>query len=86
MGAPTGVDVEAMRAENEQLRKEREELRSTIEELNGRVCHHAILNIIIMKLIHPIPISLYANIFRIDLHSFKKLLKSNFSDWVVCLI
>lgn len=37
MGAPTGVDVEAMRAENEQLRKEREELRSTIEELNGRV-------------------------------------------------
>mmetsp|Transcript_20956 Transcript_20956/g.24770 ORF Transcript_20956/g.24770 Transcript_20956/m.24770 type:complete len:96 (+) Transcript_20956:43-330(+) len=37
MGAPTGVDVEAMRAENEQLRKEREELRSTIEELNGRL-------------------------------------------------
>lgn len=37
MGAPTGVDVEAMRAENEQLRKEREELRATIEELNGRV-------------------------------------------------
>ena len=29
MGAPTGVDVEAMRSENEQLRKEREELRAT---------------------------------------------------------
>lgn len=37
MGAPTGVDVEALRAENETLRKEREELRSTIEELNGRL-------------------------------------------------
>jgi predicted nuclease with TOPRIM domain len=37
MGAPTGIDVEAMRAENEQLRKEREELRSTVEELNSRV-------------------------------------------------
>mmetsp|Transcript_7602 Transcript_7602/g.19480 ORF Transcript_7602/g.19480 Transcript_7602/m.19480 type:complete len:84 (-) Transcript_7602:418-669(-) len=31
MGAPTGVDVEAMRSENEQLRKEREELRATGE-------------------------------------------------------
>lgn len=41
MGAPTGVDVEAMRAENEQLRKEREELRSTIEELNGRLQEQA---------------------------------------------
>jgi len=41
MGAPTGVDVEAMRAENEQLRKEREELRTTIEELNGRLQEHA---------------------------------------------
>ena len=37
MGAPTGVDVEALRAENEALRKEREELRSTIEDLNSRL-------------------------------------------------
>eukprot|EP00621_Florenciella_sp_RCC1693_P016280 CAMPEP_0182525880 /NCGR_PEP_ID=MMETSP1323-20130603/2788_1 /TAXON_ID=236787 /ORGANISM="Florenciella parvula, Strain RCC1693" /LENGTH=96 /DNA_ID=CAMNT_0024734651 /DNA_START=63 /DNA_END=353 /DNA_ORIENTATION=+ len=37
MGAPTGVDVEAMRSENEQLRKEREELRATVEELNARI-------------------------------------------------
>jgi len=41
MGAPTGVDVEAMRTENEQLRKEREELRTTIEDLNSRLQEHA---------------------------------------------
>ncbi|KAJ1453305.1 hypothetical protein M885DRAFT_524713 [Pelagophyceae sp. CCMP2097] len=37
MGAPTGVDVEALRSENDELRKEREELRSTIDELNARL-------------------------------------------------
>ena len=37
MGAPTGVDVEALRTENESLRKEREELRNTIDELNTRL-------------------------------------------------
>merc|ERR1711998_142239 len=37
MGAPTGVDVEALRTENEQLRKEREELRNTIDDLNNRL-------------------------------------------------
>merc|ERR1712182_158559 len=37
MGAPTGVDVEALRQENEDLKKEREELRSTIDELNHRL-------------------------------------------------
>ena len=41
MGAPTGIDIEAMRAENETLRKEREELRTTIEELNGRLQEQA---------------------------------------------
>ncbi|KAK7237911.1 MYC binding protein [Aureococcus anophagefferens] len=44
MGAPTGIDVEALRQENEnarraasRLRKEREDLRSTIDELNARL-------------------------------------------------
>eukprot|EP00518_Triparma_eleuthera_P004968 CAMPEP_0182456838 /NCGR_PEP_ID=MMETSP1319-20130603/2561_1 /TAXON_ID=172717 /ORGANISM="Bolidomonas pacifica, Strain RCC208" /LENGTH=96 /DNA_ID=CAMNT_0024655161 /DNA_START=43 /DNA_END=333 /DNA_ORIENTATION=- len=37
MGAPTGIDVEAIRAENEALKKEREELTSTIEVLNARL-------------------------------------------------
>jgi len=37
MGAPTGVDVEALRQENEALRKEREELRATVNELNARI-------------------------------------------------
>ncbi|EGB12182.1 hypothetical protein AURANDRAFT_59855 [Aureococcus anophagefferens] len=37
MGAPTGIDVEALRQENENLRKEREDLRSTIDELNARL-------------------------------------------------
>ncbi len=36
MGAPTGIDVDALRQENEDLKKEREELRSTIDELNTR--------------------------------------------------
>lgn len=38
MGAPAGVDVEAIRAENEELRKENEELKAQLEELNKRVC------------------------------------------------
>ena len=37
MGAPTGVDVEAIRAENDNLKKEVAELKSTIEDLNARV-------------------------------------------------
>jgi len=41
MGAPTGIDVEALRQENEALRKEREELRSTINELNARLTEDA---------------------------------------------
>ena len=36
MGAPTGVDVEAIRAENDSLKKEVAELKSTIEELNAK--------------------------------------------------
>ena len=36
MGAPTGVDVEAIRAENDSLKKEVSELKATIEELNAR--------------------------------------------------
>ena len=37
LGAPTGVDVEAIRAENDNLKKEVAELKSTIEDLNARV-------------------------------------------------
>ena len=37
LGAPTGVDVEAIRAENDTLKKENAELKTTIEELNARV-------------------------------------------------
>ena len=37
MGAPTGVDVEALRTENESLRTERDEVRQTIEDLNARL-------------------------------------------------
>jgi hypothetical protein len=37
MGAPTGVDVDALRAENEELKKKNAELIKTIEELNKRV-------------------------------------------------
>lgn len=37
MGAPTGVDIEALRAENEELKKKNAELIKTIEELNKRV-------------------------------------------------
>ena len=36
MGAPTGIDVEALRAECEQLKKEKATLESTIKELNSR--------------------------------------------------
>ncbi|KAK1944082.1 c-Myc-binding [Phytophthora citrophthora] len=37
MGAPTGIDVDALRAENEELKKKNAELIKTVEELNKRV-------------------------------------------------
>lgn len=37
MGAPTGVDVEALRVENEELKKEVAELRATQEEMSQRL-------------------------------------------------
>ena len=37
MGAPTGVDVEALRIENEELKKEVGELRATQEEMSQRL-------------------------------------------------
>ncbi|GMI14078.1 hypothetical protein TrVE_jg2956 [Triparma verrucosa] len=37
MGAPTGVDVEALRIENEELKKEVTELRATQEEMSQRL-------------------------------------------------
>jgi hypothetical protein len=38
MGAPAGIDVEALRVEVEQLRAENAQLHSTINDLNGKVC------------------------------------------------
>merc|ERR1712046_257005 len=37
LGAPTGVDVEALKAENEQLRKKNEEMAAKIEEMSKKV-------------------------------------------------
>jgi len=41
MGAPTGVDIESIRAENESLRKEREQLKVNVEQLNQRLQNQA---------------------------------------------
>ncbi|CAK4086363.1 unnamed protein product [Aphanomyces euteiches] len=37
IGAPTGVDVDALRTENEELKKKNAELTKVIEELNKRL-------------------------------------------------
>jgi HPt (histidine-containing phosphotransfer) domain-containing protein len=37
MGAPTNVDVEAIKAENESLKKQIKELKDTLEELQKQV-------------------------------------------------
>mmetsp|Transcript_6268 Transcript_6268/g.6553 ORF Transcript_6268/g.6553 Transcript_6268/m.6553 type:complete len:93 (-) Transcript_6268:92-370(-) len=37
MGAPTGIDVEALKAECEQLRKDKIDLENQIKELNTRL-------------------------------------------------
>ena len=37
MGAPTGVDAEAMRLQNEEYKKENEELRSKLQSLTEKV-------------------------------------------------
>ncbi len=37
MGAPTGIDVEALRVENEEHKKKIEELESQIKELQNKV-------------------------------------------------
>ena len=40
MGAPTGIDVEALKAECEQLRKDKAELEETVKSLNEQVRGH----------------------------------------------
>ncbi len=37
LGAPTGIDVEALRAECDQLRKDKQELEATVKALNQKV-------------------------------------------------
>lgn len=37
MGAPTGVDIDALKAENERLKAENKQLTATLEDLNQRV-------------------------------------------------
>lgn len=37
MGAPTGVDAEAMRLQNEEYKKENDELRSKLQSLTEKV-------------------------------------------------
>jgi len=37
MGAPTGVDAEAMRLQNEEFKRENEELRSKLQSLTEKV-------------------------------------------------
>ena len=37
MGAPTGIDVEALRVENEEAKKKIEELEGTVAELKTKV-------------------------------------------------
>mmetsp|Transcript_37719 Transcript_37719/g.118071 ORF Transcript_37719/g.118071 Transcript_37719/m.118071 type:complete len:96 (-) Transcript_37719:293-580(-) len=37
MGAPTGVDIEAIRAENDELKKQVEDHQQTITDLNERI-------------------------------------------------
>lgn len=41
MGAPTGVDVEALKAECEQLRKDKIDLENQIKELTTRLNEHS---------------------------------------------
>ncbi len=38
LGAPVGVDIDALRAENDRLKGENRNLHQTVEELNKRVC------------------------------------------------
>ena len=37
MGAPTGIDVEALKSECEQLRKDKTDLENQVRELNNRL-------------------------------------------------
>lgn len=43
MGAPTGVDAEAMRLQNEEYKKENDELRSKLQSLTEKVLKRDVL-------------------------------------------
>lgn len=43
MGAPAGVDVEALRVEVEQLRADNAKLQATIKDLNSKVSLHFVM-------------------------------------------
>ena len=39
MGAPTGVDIEALRAENEQLKVDKTQLEVAVKDLNSKLAN-----------------------------------------------
>ncbi|CAM9347276.1 unnamed protein product [Phaeothamnion confervicola] len=41
MGAPTGVDVEAIRLQNEELKRDNDELRTQMRSLNDKIAAEA---------------------------------------------
>jgi hypothetical protein len=51
MGAPAGVDVEALRVEVEQLRAENSKLQNTIKDLNAKVINTAFISFSILFLL-----------------------------------
>lgn len=74
MGAPTGIDVEALRVENEEAKKKIEELESTIKELQTKV---SFISSIYFLFTHSFLIHLYS-IFHC-----RMIINNLFGDWTV---
>ncbi len=54
LGAPVGVDIEALRAENDRLKGENRTLHQTVEELNKRVRSNAVWVYSVLKKKNPL--------------------------------